>query len=304
LQVSDYDVSFTGFDAKEIDTLFNEMFPKDTVEDDCDIPLPENPISRQGDIWLLGRHRLLCGDSTKAESYEKLMDGKKANLVVTDPPYNINIQGGTKDKLKIQNDNMPDQDFYNFLLDFYKCSFDVMEDGAAIYVFHADTEGINFRTALKNAGFHLSSICIWVKDSLVLGRSDYHFRHEPVIYAFKQTGKHKWYSDRKQNTVWEFPRPKKSELHPTMKPIALIAYPITNSSMTNCIVLDPFGGSGTTLIACEQTSRICNMIEFDPKYVDVILSRFISQVGSSDDVILIRDGIQTKYADLPKEGCD
>jgi DNA modification methylase len=246
----------------------------------------------------------LCGDSTKSESYEKLMDGKKANLVVTDPPYNINIQGGTKDKLKIQNDNMPDQDFYNFLLDFYKCSFDVMEDGAAIYVFHADTEGINFRTALKNAGFHLSSICIWVKDSLVLGRSDYHFRHEPVIYAFKQTGKHKWYSDRKQNTVWEFPRPKKSELHPTMKPIALIAYPITNSSMTNCIVLDPFGGSGTTLIACEQTSRICNMIEFDPKYVDVILSRFISQVGSSDDVILIRDGIQTKYAELPKEGCD
>jgi len=291
---------FTGFDAAEIEHLFSQVYDKDVKEDDFDVDeaLKEPVISKPGDLWLLGRHRLLCGDSTKAETYEKLMDGKKANLVVTDPPYNIDIQGGTKDKLKIKNDKMSDREFYEFLLKFYKCTYDVMDDGAAIYVFHADTEGINFRTAFRDAGFHLSAVCVWVKNSLVLSRGDFHFRHEPVIYGWKPTGKHKWYADRKQDTIWEFDRPKRSESHPTTKPIPLVAYPIKNSSMTNCIVLDPFSGSFSTGIACEQLDRICYAIELDEKYADVGVKRFIDYVGSDDDVHLIRDGVKTPYKKL------
>jgi DNA modification methylase len=175
-----------------------------------------------------------------------------------------------------------------------------MEDGAALYVFHADTEGINFRTALKNAGFHLSGVCIWVKDSLVLGRQNYHFRHEPVLYAWKPTGSHKWYTGFKETTVWEFSRPKKSELHPTMKPLDLIAYPIKNSSMSNCIVLDPFAGSFSTGLACEQTNRIGFTIEIDEKFVDVIVKRYMDQVGTDKDVFLIRDGKKVSYGDIKK----
>lgn len=276
LQTLDYDVSFTGFDPPEIDELFNELHDKEIKEDDFNVDkaLKEPTVTQKGDVWLLGRHRLICGDSTDAKTYETLMDGKQANLVVTDPPYNIDYQGGTKDKLKIQNDNMEDSKFFKFLIDFYKCTFDVMADGAAIYVFHADTEGVNFRKAFKDTGYHLSGVCIWAKNSLVLGRSDYHFRHEPILYGWKPTSKHNWYSDRKQSTIWNFDRPSKNELHPTMKPVALCAYPITNSSMSNCIVLDPFGGSGSTLIACEQTNRICHTIELDEKYADVIVKRY------------------------------
>ena len=297
LDMEGVDLSLTGFDMDELEKLLK----KDISEDDdfdIDAALKEEPISKLGDIWLLGNHRLICGDSTDPETYAKLMDGKKANLVVTDPPYNIDIMGGTKDKLKIKNDNMSDKDFYEFLLKFYKCTYDVMDDGAAIYVFHADTEGINFRTALKNAGFHLSGVCIWVKNSLVLGRMDYHFRHEPIIYAWKPTGRHEWYSDRKQNTVWEFDRPKRSELHPTMKPLPLLAYPIKNSSMSNCIVLDPFAGSFSTGIVCEQTNRICYAAEIDPRYVDVCVKRYIDQVGSDDGVFVERDGERIEYKEL------
>lgn len=300
LKDSNFDIEFTGFEPPELDELFNQLHDKDIKEDDFDIDeeLKEPAISKLGDLWLLGRHRLICGDSTSPETYEALMDGKKANLVVTDPPYNINIEGGTKEKLKIKNDKMTDNDFYNFLLDFYKCTYDVMDDGAAIYVFHADTEGINFRTALRDTGFHLSSVCIWVKNSLVLSRSDFHFRHEPILYAWKPTGKHKWYSDRKQDTIWEFDRPKRSESHPTMKPVPLVAYPIKNSSMTNCIVLDPFSGSFSTGIACEQTNRVCYAIELDEKYTDVGVKRYIEYVGSSDEVYLLRDGEKIKYSNL------
>lgn len=300
LQEADFDISLTGFEPPEIDELFNKLHDKDIQDDDFDVDgaLSETPISQQGDVWLLGRHRLVCGDSTNPATYEVLMEGKKANLVVTDPPYNISIQGGTKDKLTIQNDSMPDKDFYEFLFKFYQATFDVMEDGAGIYVFHADTEGINFRRAFKEAGFHLSGVCIWVKNSLVLGRADYHFRHEPILYGWKSTGKHRWYSDRKQDTVWEFDRPSKNPNHPTTKPIPLIAYPIQNSSMSNCIVLDPFAGSFSTGIACEQTNRICYAIELDPKYVDVCVSRFINYAGSDEGVFLIRDGKQIKYSDV------
>jgi DNA modification methylase len=196
---------------------------------------------------------------------------------------------------------MEKEAFYDFLLSAFKGIESVMAKDASIYVFHADTEGLNFRKAFSDAGFYLSGTCIWKKQSLVLGRSPYQWQHEPVLFGWKKKGKHNWYSDRKQTTIWEFEKPKKNKDHPTMKPVALVAYPILNSSLTNCIVLDPFGGSGSTLIACEQTDRICHMIEFDEKYTDVIVKRYIEQVGSDQDVYLIRNGKKTKYANISKD---
>ncbi len=295
IELEGLDDEFTGFDMKELD----DMFPDDTevIEDDFDEELPENPISKRGDIWLLGRHRLICGDSTKAEIYEKLMEGKKANLCVTDPPYNVKYTAGSENERKIKNDNMEDKNFYEFLLASFKNIFNSLDDGAAAYIFHADTEGLNFRKAFKDAGFHLANVCIWVKQSLVLGRSDYQWQHEPILYGWKPTGKHRWYADRKQTTIWNFDRPTKSELHPTMKPVPLVAYPIRNSSMSNCIVLEPFAGSGSTLIACEQLGRICYAIELDEKYADVIVKRYIEYVDSYEEVFLIRDGEKILYKD-------
>jgi ParB family chromosome partitioning protein len=297
LQSLDYDTSFTGFDPPEIDALFNELHPKGVKEDGFDEPLPEAPITKQGDIWILGRHRLICGDSTKIETYGTLMEGKKVNLIVTDPPYNVAYEGNAG---KIQNDNMEDKKFYEFLLQAYKCMYENLADGGSIYVFHADKETVNFRTAFKDSGFFCHQTCIWIKNSPVLGRCDYQYNHEPVLVGWKPTSGHKFYADRKQRTTWNFDRPTKSKYHPTMKPIALVAYPITNSSLTNSIVLDPFGGSGSTLIACEQTDRICYTIELDEKYADVIANRYIEQVATDEGVFLIRDGVKTKYTDILK----
>ena len=223
------------------------------------------------------------------------MEGKKANLVVTDPPYNVSYEGKAG---KIQNDNMKQDEFYNFLYEAFSRMQENMAEDAAIYVFHADTEGLNFRKAFKESGMYLSGVCIWAKQSMVLGRSDYQWQHEPVLYGWKKEGKHKWYGDRKQTTIWNFDRPSKNTLHPTMKPIALIAYPIQNSSLTNCIVLDPFGGSGSTLIACEQTNRICHTIELDEKFVDVIVKRYAEFIGQEDDIFLVRDGIKHTYQEI------
>lgn len=299
LKELDFDMDLTGFDAAEIDELFSNIHDKDVQDDDFDVDaaLGEDTISKQGDIWLLGRHRLICGDSTKAEIYEKLMEGKKANLCVTDPPYNVNYTAGSENERKIKNDNMEDKNFYEFLLASFKNIFNSLDDGAAAYIFHADTEGLNFRKAFKDAGFHLANVCIWAKQSLVLGRSDYQWQHEPILYGWKPTGKHRWYADRKQTTIWNFDRPTKSELHPTMKPVPLVAYPIQNSSMSNCIVLEPFAGSGSTLIACEQLGRICYAIELDEKYADVIVKRYIEYVDSYEEVFLIRDGEKILYKD-------
>ena len=262
---------------------------------DVDEELQKPPVSKSGDMWLLGNHRLICGDSTKEETYAVLMVGKQANLVVTDPPYNVNYEGSAG---KIQNDNMENDKFYQFLLDAFRNMEKAMADDASIYVFHADTEGLNFRKAFSDAGFYLSGTCIWKKQSLVLGRSPYQWQHEPCLYGWKKKGRHQWYSDRKQTTIWEFDKPKKNGDHPTMKPIPLIAYPIKNSSMSNCIILDPFGGSGSTLIACEQLGRICHTIELDEKYCDVIVKRYIEQVGSADTVFVIRDGKTIRFEDL------
>ena len=254
-----------------------------------------------GDVWTLGRHRLVCGDSTKAETFALLMDGLKANLVITVPPYNVNYEGSAG---KIKNDNMENAAFYDFLLAAFQNTEEAMADDASIYVFHADTEGLNFRKAFSDAGFYLSGTCIWKKQSLVLGRSPYQWQHEPILFGWKKKGRHQWYTGRKESTIWEFDKPKKNKDHPTMKPIPLLAYPILNSSMSNAIVLDPFGGSGSTLIACEQTDRICRTIELDEKFCDVIVKRYIEQVGKADDVSLLRDGLTYRYEKVAGNDAD
>ena len=299
LQGSDFDVSLTGFDSIELNALFKDSLKEDIKEDDFDVDaeLKKPALSKQGDVWQLGPHRLVCGDSTKVYTFTALMDGKLANLVVTDPPYNVNYEGTAG---KIKNDNMNNEAFYNFLLAAFKNTEAAMTKDASIYVFHADTEGLNFRKAFSEAGFYLSGTCIWKKQSLVLGRSPYQWQHEPVLFGWKKSGKHKWYADRKQTTIWEFEKPKKNADHPTMKPVALVAYPILNSSLSNCIVLDPFGGSGSTLIACDQINRICYTVELDEKYCDVIVNRYIEQVGTNEEVFLIRNGKKIKHCSIEK----
>lgn len=297
LQGTDFDVSLTGFEPAEIDALFKDTLKDGVKDDDFDVgaELAQPTITKPGDIWTLGRHRIICGDSTKAETYDLLMGSTKANLVITDPPYNVNYEGSAG---KIKNDNMADEAFYNFLLDAYTQMHSAMADDASIYVFHADTEGLNFRRAFADAGFYLSGCCIWKKQSLVLGRSPYQWQHEPCLYGWKKNGKHQWYTGRKETTIWEFDKPKKNGDHPTMKPIPLLVYPIMNSSMSNSVVLDPFGGSGSTLIACEQTDRICYTIELDEKFCDVIVKRYIEQVGGADGVTVQRDGLTYKYSEV------
>ena len=295
LQAETFDLSLTGFDEKELSDLFKD--DADVQEDDFDVDaeLEKPTFSKSGDVWTLGRHRLVCGDSTKADTFTVLMNGRKANLVVTDPPYNVNYEGTAG---KIKNDNLADEKFYQFLFEVFSNIEKVMADDASIYVFHADTEGLNFRKAFSDAGFYLSGCCIWKKPSLVLGRSPYQWQHEPCLYGWKKSGKHQWYADRKQTTIWEFEKTKRNTDHPTMKPIPLLAYPIQNSSMSNTLVLDPFGGSGSTMIACEQTDRDCYTIELDEKYCDVIVKRYIEQVGSADGVSVERDGKTYTFAEM------
>ena len=281
LQESDFNLDLTGFEPPEIDDILSNVHDKELSEDEFDVEeeLKKPTVSRHGDIWQLGKHRVICGDSTKAETYKQLLDDRKANLVVTDPPYNVDVEETAG---KILNDNMSDRDFYQFLLSMFTQVENHMEDDASIYVFHADTEGLNFRKAFKDAGFYLSGCCIWKKNSLVLGRSPYQWQHEPCLYGWKKKGKHQWFSDRKQTTIWEYDRPKSSKDHPTMKPIQLMAYPIQNSSMRGTVVLDPFLGSGSTLIAADQTGRICYGIELDEKFVDVIVKRYIEVTGDTE----------------------
>lgn len=297
LQAANFNTDFTGFEAPEIEQLFSKVHNKDIKEDDFDVEaeLQRPTMSQAGDVWLLGRHRLICGDSTLPETYTKLMDGKRANLVLTDPPYNVDVEETAG---KIKNDNMPDEDFYKFLFAMFVNVEQNMERDASIYVFHADSKGLIFRQAFHDAGFYLSGCCIWKKNALVLGRSPYQWQHEPCLFGWKLGGKHQWYSDRKQTTIWEYDRPKSSKEHPTMKPVALMAYPIQNSCMSNCIVLDPFLGSGSTLIACEETNRICYGVELDEKFADVIVRRYIEKVGSSDGVFLLRDNVKIPYSEV------
>ena len=299
LQSVDFNLDLTGFEAPEVEQLFSKVHNKEITEDDFDVEaeLQKPTITKPGDIWLLGRHKVLCGDSTLPESYAQIMAGQRANLVITDPPYNVNVEETAG---RIRNDNMSDGDFYTFLFAAFVNMEQSMEQDASIYVFHADTQGLTFRRAFADAGFYLSGCCIWKKNALVLGRSPYHWQHEPCLFGWKKGGKHQWYTDRKQTTIWEYDRPRSSKEHPTMKPVALMAYPIQNSSMSNCIVLDPFLGSGSTLMACEQTGRICCGIELDEKFVDVIVNRYIEATGNADGVFLLRDEVKTPWKEVPQ----
>ncbi|RFD78325.1 lactate dehydrogenase [Gardnerella vaginalis] len=295
LEGADFNLDLLGFDEAELSSIFDA--DKDVNEDDFDVEkeLEEPCFSKTGDMWTLGKHRVICGDATKLETFKTLLEDTKVNLVVTDPPYNVNYEGAAG---KIKNDNMEDDKFYQFLFNSFVNMEQAMADDASIYVFHADTEGLNFRKAFQDAGFYLSGCCIWKKPSLVLGRSPYQWQHEPCLYGWKKKGKHKWYAGRKETSVWEFEKSKKNADHPTMKPIALLAYPIKNSSMTNSLVLDPFAGSGSTLIACEQTGRICYAIELDEKYCDVIVKRYIEQVGNDKSVKVLRGGKEYSFTEV------
>lgn len=301
LQAEAFDVSLTGFDEKEISDLFKDSDGTGAEDDDFDLSaaLEQAAFVEQGDVWTVGRHRVMCGDATAAEDVQKLMDGKKANLILTDPPYGVSFQSASG--LSIQNDSIKGEEFYQFLLAAMQNMVSVLEPGGAAYVFHADTEGLNFRRAFVDAGLHLAGCCIWVKNSLVLGRSDYQWQHEPVLYGFLKNGKHSWYSDRKQTTIWNFDKPKRNQNHPTSKPLDLLAYPIGNSTQANAIVLDTFGGSGSTLMACEQTNRICYTMELDPKYASVILRRYVEDGGNPDEVYVERNGQKLIFSDLVKQ---
>lgn len=300
LQDEAFDLSLIGFDESELADLFADD-EKKAKDDDYDLSaaLEKAAFVEKGDIWTVGRHRLMCGDATSADEVAKLMDGKKANLIVTDPPYGVSFK--SSDGLSIQNDSIKGDDFYNFLLSAFQNMAANLESGGSAYVFHADTEGLNFRKAFIDAGFHLAGVCIWVKNSLVLGRSDYQWQHEPVLFGWKKDGKHRWYADRKQTTIWNYDKPKRNKNHPTSKPLDLLGYPICNSSQENAIVIDTFGGSGSTLMACEQTNRICYMMELDEKYASVILRRYVEDTDNAEGVYVIRNGQQISYADLVKE---
>ena len=300
LQAEAFDISLTGFGDDEIADLFGNE--KDEVEDDdydLSAALEKAAFVQRGDRWFVGKHRLYCGDATNPDDVAALMDGNRANLVLTDPPYGVSFKSASG--LTIQNDSMKDEEFYNFLRKAFDNMVAHLENGGSAYVFHADTEGLTFRQAFVDAGFHLAGVCIWAKNSLVLGRSDYQWQHEPVLYGFLKNGKHRWYSDRKQTTIWNFDKPKRNANHPTSKPLDLLSYPLGNSSQENAIVIDTFGGSGSTLMACEKTNRICYTMELDEKYASVILRRYVEDTGDSDGVYVIRNGERIPYDDLVKE---
>ena len=301
LQDNAFDLSLLGFDEKELEKLLGGGTDKDIEDDDFDLSaaLEKASFAAPGDIWTVGRHRLMCGDATSADDVAKLMDGKRANLILTDPPYGVSFKAS--DGLTIQNDSLKGEDFYNFLLSAFKNMADHLEKGGAAYCFHADTEGLNFRKAFIDAGFHLAGVCIWVKNSLVLGRSDYQWQHEPVLYGFLQNGRHPWYADRRQTTIWNYDKPKRNKDHPTSKPLDLLGCPIQNSTQENAVVIDTFGGSGSTLMACEQLNRTCMMMELDPKYASVILRRYVENTSDTENVYVVRNGEKLMYADLVKE---
>ena len=301
LQDDAFDLSLLGFNDNDLEKLLADPATGDAQDDDFDLTaaLEKATFVEQGDLWTVGRHRLLCGDATSAEDVDRLMDGKTANLILTDPPYGVSFKAA--DGLTIQNDSLKGDAFYQFLNTAFTNMAAHLEKGGAAYVFHADTEGLNFRKAFVDAGFHLAGVCIWVKNSLVLGRSDYQWQHEPILYGFLQNGKHRWYADRKQTTIWQFDKPKRNKDHPTSKPLDLLAYPIKNSTQENAVVLDTFGGSGSTLMACEQMNRICYMAELDPKYASVILRRYVDYTGNPDCVSVERGGKTIPYSELVRE---
>ena len=271
-EIFDIDMVDFGFEFSE-----DEEEETEVIEDE--VPEEVEPIAKLGDIWQLGRHRLMCGDSTNLKDVQSLMNGALADLLITDPPYNVDYHGGTAEKLTIKNDSMEDAQFRAFLAEAFNCADSVMKPGAVFYIWHADSEGFNFRVACKEVGWNVRQCLIWKKSSLVLGRQDYQWQHEPCLYGWKDGAGHLWASDRKQTTILEFEKPKKNDVHPTMKPVALFDYQIKNNTKGGDIVLDLFGGSGTTIMACEQNNRIAYSMELDPHYVDVIIARWEKFTG-------------------------
>ena len=276
----DIDLSLLGFDADELDALLNPIVETDGLTDEDAVPdVPDEPKTKLGDIYILGNHRLMCGDSTSIDAVEKLMDGQLADQLVTDPPYNIAYEGGSKKRDQIKNDEMADEEFRQFLKDVYIAANAVMKAGAVFYIWHADTEGYNFRGAARDMGWKVRQTLIWNKDNSAFGRSDYHWKHEPCLYGWKEGAAHLWAADRKQTTVIQCKRPSKSDLHPTMKPVELMEYQILNNTKGSDIVLDLFGGSGSTMIAAEKIGRKSYLMELDPKYCDVIVKRWEDFTG-------------------------
>lgn len=274
----DIDMSDYGFDI-EIDDIEEGTEVK---EDDAPEVKDGEPKAKRGDIYQLGRHRLMCGDSTSSDDVFKLVGGNTSpavDLLITDPPYNVDYTGKTKDALKISNDSMDADTFHDFLYNAFINAFSTMKGGASFYVWYASKEVVNFSTALADAGLSIKQELIWNKNSLVIGRQDYQWKHEPCLYGWKETDSHHWYGDRKQTTVIDFDRPTKSELHPTMKPVGLFDYQIKNSTKKGDNVLDLFGGSGTTIMACEQNGRNAYVMEYDPHYIDVIIERWENFTG-------------------------
>jgi site-specific DNA-methyltransferase (adenine-specific) len=280
LEDADFDLSLTGFDDKELDALLNFIDGTEGLTDEDDVPaVPEEPKTKLGDIYILGNHRLMCGDSCSVTDMEKLVNGRQVDMWLTDPPYNVAYEGKTKDALTIKNDSMNDEGFRQFLRDAYVTADTVMKQGAVFYIWHADSEGYNFRGAANDAGWKVRQCLIWKKSTMVMGRQDYHWKHEPCLYGWKEGAGHLWATDRKQTTILEFDKPSRNGEHPTMKPVALFEYQMLNNTKGGDIVLDSFGGSGTTMLAAEKNGRIAYVMELDPKYCDVIVKRWEDFTG-------------------------
>ena len=279
LKLEDFDLGLLGFDDKFLDGLLEAESTEGLTDEDAVPEVPAIPVTVEGDVWVLGNHRLMCGDSTSIDALQTLTGGALVDVWLTDPPYNVAYEGGTKEKLTIQNDSMGDDDFRQFLRDAYSAADAVMKPGAVFYIWHADLEGYNFRGAAQDIGWKVRQCLIWRKSSLVMGRQDYHWQHEPCLYGWKEGAAHLWASDRKQTTILEFNKPSRNGEHPTMKPVELFEYQMLNNTKGADIVLDSFGGSGTTIIAAEKHGRHARLMELDPKYCDVIIKRWQDFTG-------------------------
>ena len=279
LKALDFDLDLTGFNTDEIDALLAEKGTEGLTDPDDTPEPPVEPVTRLGDVWVCGQHRVMCGSSLEMTAMERLCGDQRVDMLLTDPPYNVAYEGGTKEKLTIQNDSMGDEAFRTFLRDAFVTADAMLKPGAVFYIWHADLEGYNFRGACRDAGWQVRQCLVWKKSSLVLGRQDYQWRHEPCLYGWKNGASHLWAADRKQTTILEFDKPSRNGEHPTMKPVALFEYQLLNNTKGGDIVLDSFGGSGTTLIAAEKNGRIARIMELDPKYVDVIVKRWEDFTG-------------------------
>jgi site-specific DNA-methyltransferase (adenine-specific) len=280
LEDEGFDLTLTGFDDKELDALLNVIEGTDGLTDEDAVPeTPIEPKTKLGDIYILGNHRLMCGDSCSVTDMDKLVNDRQVDMWLTDPPYNVAYEGKTKDALTIQNDSMSNDGFRQFLRDAYVTADTVMKAGAVFYIWHADSEGYNFRGAAHDAGWKVRQCLIWKKSTMVMGRQDYHWKHEPCLYGWKEGAGHLWATDRKQTTILEFDKPNRNKEHPTMKPVALFEYQMLNNTKGGDIILDSFGGSGTTMLAAEKNGRIAYVMELDPKYCDVIVKRWEDFTG-------------------------